>query len=438
MRWISNLQGHLTRSPFILTLALCVPVQQVAANTESVEIEQLKQQIIQLRQQIQDLSTQQKVMYTQSVEQHAQAPVNPAQNQRATTSLQSHLGDTQLRLYGSIRVDAAYDFKGSTRSIANKLGSQPLNQNLPVKNSLNVSAATTRLGVDVARHTDLGQLKAKIEADFMGTNGDNGDGSIRVRHAYVSLGHWLIGQTTSPFASPDTSPSLVDFTGALGTSTQRNVQIQYHYPFTAHQNILLALEGGDVERNNSQGGSRLPAMTMQYSLKTSKLLLQLHTLLHENRAVSAEGHDTEKWAWGVGLGAKYQFNARNTAFANVYHVVGDNRYLRYSKNNDAYDYDQGQLYFSAFNLAELGYIHQWNSVLKSSLSVGRLWFDSDSTYAHNHPEQNKHLMTASANVFWSPVQQLDLGLEYTYGQRTLFSGLDGDLSRLNMLARYRF
>ena len=101
--------------------------------------------------------------------------------------------------------------------------------------------------MDIVKPTSKGDLVGKLEADFMGSGGDNGNGSVRVRHAYISLGNWLIGQTTSPFVNSDTAPSLVDFTGAMGTGTQRNIQIRYQHIVDAKQKLLFALEGGDVE-----------------------------------------------------------------------------------------------------------------------------------------------------------------------------------------------
>ena len=50
------------------------------------------------------------------------------------------------------------------------------------------------VGVDIVKPTSKGDLVGKLEADFMGSGGDNGNGSVRVRHAYISLGNWLIGR----------------------------------------------------------------------------------------------------------------------------------------------------------------------------------------------------------------------------------------------------
>ena len=43
-----------------------------------------------------------------------------------------------------------------------------------------------------------------------------------------------------------------------------------------------------------------------------------------------------------------------------------------------------------------------------------------------------------ANMIWSPVPRLDFGVEAIWGERTLESGVDGELIRLHTMARYTF
>ncbi|RZG92324.1 hypothetical protein EXE08_11390 [Acinetobacter pittii] len=76
--------------------------------------------------------------------------------------------------------------------------------------------------------------------------------------------------------------------------------------------------------------------------------------------------------------------------------------------------------------------------------VGELWASAgsliykDSNFSENNPDQNKRLINASVNLFWTPVEKVDLGVEYTYGKRETFSDLEGKLSRINLLGRYNF
>ena len=51
---------------------------------------------------------------------------------------------------------------------------------------------------------------------------------------------------------------------------------------------------------------------------------------------------------------------------------------------------------------------------------------------------NDKAWSLAANLFWSPVKALDLGVEYRHGERELLNGLAGQLNRLEFAAKYNF
>ena len=449
-----------------------------AASSSDAEINALRQEVNQLKQMVQQLSAQQKSAPVAVV---AAAPVMVAPSSPAaapTTQKPGWFtlpdGQTQVKLYGSVRTDVTYDFKGTnadTTNINNPTNKVPLNSANATEDALNVTAATTRFGLDFSRPSSIGEITGKIEADFMGSNGTNGTGSLRVRHAYVSAGKWLAGQTTSPFVNTDTAPETVDFNGPMGYGSTRTVQVRYTQPINANQKLLLALEGGDVDNITtgnttvsangvtSNGGNRFPAMTARYDFTSAdkKFLGQAHALLHENRISTNDSNDEEKLGWGVGLGAKYKVTDVDTVFANYYHVKGDNRYLLYG--NPAYvasSNTDGSLNISEgeFNSGLVGYSRTWSPKLRSTIAAGGIWYKDDNGYADfasrsatapaTRDGLNKTLYNIIVNSFYSPTKAIDLGVEYTYGQRKIFEQLDatksddGDYSRLNLMAKYSF
>ncbi|MEO3700128.1 DcaP family trimeric outer membrane transporter [Acinetobacter ursingii] len=78
-----------------------------------------------------------------------------------------------------------------------------------------------------------------------------------------------------------------------------------------------------------------------------------------------------------------------------------------------------------------------NITYKYAFSCSNKW-DHLYTYAENNQSYNKTLYNAIANIIYTPVKNVDLGAEYTYGQRETFAGDKGDLSRINFLTRYSF
>lgn len=459
--------------------SLAIPAY-AASNTE---VDALRKEVNELKQLVQQLSTQQKAAPVVMAPPPAPAPmVAAAPAPKAPSNAKPGWftlpdGQTQVKLYGSIRGDATYDFEGNpSPNINNNTNSVPLNSANATKNSLNVSAATTRFGFDFSRPTDLGELTGKIEADFAGgiaadssSRTTNGNGSLRVRHAYFSLGKWLVGQTTSPFVNTDTAPETVDFNGPMGYGSTRTVQVRYTQPIDANQKVLLAVEGGDVDNINSasattvfknsggavvqqtttSGGNRLPALTARYDYTTAdkKGLVQVHGLVHENRISVNDDVDETKLGWGIGVGGKYSLTPADTLFANYYHVKGDNRYLLYG--NSAYVAYQNNataaanatdlsIYESEFNSGLIGYSHKWSPKVRSTLAAGAIWYKDDNSFAERAPTLNKQLYNVIVNSFYTPTKNVDLGVEYTYGQRKTFQDQEGDYSRLNLMAKYSF
>ena len=51
---------------------------------------------------------------------------------------------------------------------------------------------------------------------------------------------------------------------------------------------------------------------------------------------------------------------------------------------------------------------------------------------------NKRLITAHANLIWSPVAFIDWGVEYMYGQRTVVANLKGNEQALVGKFRVKF
>lgn len=451
----------------IATVSLMASTAYAGTNDQQ-EINQLRAEVAELRALVQQQVAAQRVAPPPAPV-TAQTPPPPPAATAKPGWFTLPDGQTQVKLYGSIRADGTYDFKGTsgdTTNINNPTNKVPLNSANATEDALNVSAATTRFGLDFVRPTSLGELTGKIEADFAGSSATNGNGSLRVRHAYMSLGKWLVGQTTSPFVNTETAPETVDFNGPMGYGSTRTVQARYTQPIDANQKVLVALEGGDVDNittgntavtatgTTSSGGNRLPALTARYDFKTAdnKFLGQVHGLLHENRVSSNDSNDEEELGWGIGLGAKYSLTPQDTLFANYYHVKGDSRYLLYgnaayavSKNTDG-SYNVSE---SEFNSGLVGYSRKWSPEWRSTIAAGGIWYNDDNAYADfaratNSTALNKTLYNIIVNSFYSPTKSVDLGVEYTYGQRETFlnktatTDNKGDYSRLNLMARYSF
>jgi hypothetical protein len=75
-----------------------------------------------------------------------------------------------------------------------------------------------------------------------------------------------------------------------------------------------------------------------------------------------------------------------------------------------------------------GYQHWWLPNLRSNLTGGYMYYSIPSGIIgpSQSLNQNKRLITAHANLIWSPVAFIDVGLEYMYGQRMTVANLKGN------------
>ncbi|MFD2707977.1 DcaP family trimeric outer membrane transporter [Acinetobacter gyllenbergii] len=86
----------------------------------------------------------------------------------------------------------------------------------------------------------------------------------------------------------------------------------------------------------------------------------------------------------------------------------------------------------------MGFSKKWTSKLKSTFSIAGINFKDKTPYAINNPIYNESLYNVVANFIYTPVNNINLGMEYTYGQRENFQGEEGTISRVNLLTRYNF
>ncbi|GAB3044284.1 DcaP family trimeric outer membrane transporter [Acinetobacter apis] len=448
----------------VLTSLVVMSGASYAETAEEREVRHLNKEVLLLQDQLTDLLAKQKKI-KEAQPSYVIASQPPATVESAPSIATSKPGwmtlsdgKTSLKLYGSFRIHSTYDFKGGnagTTDIYNPTNKAPLNREHATRGALNVSAATSVVGLEIQRKTDYGLLKGVFEGDFMGSaTRTNGNGAFRIRHAYASLGSWLVGQTTSPFISYETTPSTVDANGPIGSNSNRAVQIRYTRDLAPHHKVLVALEGGNVDgftgekSSNIMRGGRIPALTAKYDYTLPKDAghLQFFGLLHENRVSNNNHDDKETLGWGLGVGTRINLSKKDTLFFDYYHVKGSNKYILYVSPNPAYIVTQdanGNFHIqdSKYDKVLLGYVHEWTPRWKTSLIAGALWYEHDTPYAHtlaSDTRSNKMAYNAIGNIFFTPVKNFNMGMEYTYGQRKTFSNLKGDYSRVNLSLRYNF
>jgi hypothetical protein len=95
--------------------------------------------------------------------------------------------------------------------------------------------------------------------------------------------------------------------------------------------------------------------------------------------------------------------------------------------------------------AKIGYQHWWLPTLRSTIDFSINHTDVPGTLTQaarggstNAAASNKELSLAHANLIWSPVAFVDLGIEGAWGHRVVVSNLKGDAWTLQTSMKFRF
>ena len=439
---MNTTQPTMKRTLMMSMIALSLGGVSVAAQAQTQqqkEIEQLRQEVQALR----NLVEQQKVQTAQTATAIA-AVQRPAPVATASPVLKTAKG-AEFNLYGNVRADASYQAEGGGVDMPyNQINSVPLEGTAGNSDRFRSTLSATRLGLDFKTQAAEQEVKGKIEVDFLGgANLDN----LRIRHAYVNYGNWLMGQTWSNFAVPDYMPETIDALAFVGGAVKRTPQVRYTSKFSPQTNLVVAAE----DPKDKLSTQRFPALTARLNHQfADNFNISARAMGHEKRI-----NNDEEMAWGVGVGAKYDVMPGTTLKADYYHVKGDSSFVSFT-NSGVVKAANGDLLQSEFDSITVGLTQQFNEKLRGTLGYGYMTFDKDQNYIDaliastpateaesNATRANKDLWQAWANVFYSPTKPLSFGLEYVYGERTALEaattgGKIGEDNRINMVAIYNF
>ncbi|MDQ9009668.1 DcaP family trimeric outer membrane transporter [Acinetobacter gerneri] len=425
-----KLSKSLVKQGLALSVTALMMTAANAASSDKAEIQQLREEVAQLKSLIQQQQQVQQRQQVQLQEVQTQAAA-PAPAQAPTLSGLLSKSGASVNIYGFVRADAEYAFKGADGifNAPNKvdLNGVPVNGVVnPNKDRFYATAKTTRLGLDFKTPVQGADVGGKIEVDFAGSN----DG-LRIRHAYLTYNNWLFGQTTSSFLSTDTQPEMIDFGSPLGVGTKRTPMVRYADKINANTAYAVGLEQG-------RSDNRFPSATgkISYKLPDGLGLVNARALLQETRGrlveAGKEYNDKTDLGWGVGLGTNIKLLKDQLILnADYSHVKGDDFYLLFSENAATLNTAKKDYDLNEFDAVTVGLTYKLNPKWRSTLGYGAIFYDDAKA------GQNDKIQQGWLNVLYNPVKPITLGAEYVYGERDadIRTGRD---SRLGVMAKYDF
>jgi hypothetical protein len=323
-----------------------------------------------------------------------------------------------------------------------------------------ISARQSRLGVLMNFPTSNGAVYTKFEFDMFGVGVDEGQTTIRLRHAYGQWGSWLAGQTNTLFMDAGIFPNVIDYWGPAGMVFYRTPQIRWA-PFSGTTSFAVALEkpgndvdsglirqfGEDTEDLNVQGTQRLPDLTAQFRRELGWGHFQVAGIL---RQVSYESLGTpnnepkgSETGWGIDATTGIKLGESNKLLLGVVYGEGIASYMNDGGMDMAPRVTGGTpahptaLAAQSVPLTGISaYLdHTWSP--KFTSSIGYSFTSVDNTNYQDGSAFNKGSY-ASANLLYYPTKNVFVGAEALWGQRKDNDGASGDDTRVQLSFHYSF
>jgi len=410
----------------------------------------LEEQVVHLQQQVQELQNLMQQQKQTSEKISAELPILKEKSVLKTDLKQLVTkGGAEFELYGNVRADASYQFKGPS-TMYNYISAVPLEGTVNEGNNSDKFQSTlnaTRFGFNF-KTPKIGEhsIGGKVEMDFFGGAGRD---TFRIRHAYLTYDQWLVGQTWSNFNAVEYFPETVDASLSVGGSLTRVPQVKYSYPVDKNMSLAFSLEDSKAETVTTSGTQnfttdanaklKFPSAVGRLNYKFENGSALSGRLFLTQKATNHEGND-DFLAWGAALGGKYQV-AENTLLRFDYnHIKGDTKNVLWS--NYAYVFDvNGEMKPNEFDVVTLGLTQKITPKIRSTLGLGYMRANTDNHFAdlvRNDLTQNKELKEGWINMFYNPVKPINLGIEYMYGERKTFTDKKGIDNRVNFTAIYDF
>ncbi len=298
------------------------------------------------------------------------------------------------------------------------------------------------------------ELTSHVEFDFalaaapLGAQRATNPYNPTFRRGFITWGNWLVGQEWTTFQNPNHFPETTDFVGPMdGAIFVRQAIIQYRQPLSPEWSLYVSAENPQTERISTTSAAlgdndtdRVPDLVAKLAYKGK--LGEMHVAgIYRKLSYHNDGMGDDATGWGVSAAGKVPFGPKgrhDIRFSATY-GQGMGRYFTVGFAPDAvYDPALGdRLYvvdnFAGFAALKLG----WTDKLRSTIMAAyqKAWYPGGITL----PDMaNESAYSIAGNLFYSPVKNLDVGVEYRHGQREVVSGLKGQIDRLEMAAKYTF
>lgn len=350
--------------------------------------------------------------------------------------------DTSVSIGGYVKAVGIYS---SVSAGANSAGDEllipatiPVGK-APITDKVKFHARESRLAIGTYTPTPYAPLTTLIEADFFGSNGtETGTNShgLRIRHAWATFGGFSAGQYWSNLYNLSALPESIDFApqqGSLGGVRQTG--FRWTSPF-AGGFWSVAVENPDsylsLPTTTSPDADTQPDLSARIHFRAPLGEYEVAGLARRLKSNTDAGSAN---AYAVAVSGVLPVLANDDLKFQLAYGDGAGRYLGGLGTVLDAAVSNHQLKTIQTFSGYAAYRHRWTPTLRSNLMYSWIHADNPEGTAATLVDR---FWSSHANLIWSPVSNVDFGIEYLHAYRRQQNAQDGALDRVILSAKYSF
>lgn len=355
-----------------------------------------------------------------------------------------------LKISGFVQPALYYDNNNLLSNDVFVTSEIPTTSLTPIKfRRFHMSANQSRLGFAFKFPKAKGDLSAFLEGDFLSSS--RGSHSyFRLRHAYLSFGDWLVGQTWTNFGDVNGSPNTLDLEGPNSMPGSRVAQIRWKHKMGKTFTLILAIEEPKADYTPLPEASAIKAAAPELVVKPQWKFGNfrwVNSVIYKPLIYTDSGYTFKKRlrTWGASTSLTYSFPDPDR-YHGLITKKSLNLFAAAGKGTQGAINDFGGLGYEAFpkdnvTLETLGYIGGYVSF--SFVLKGR-W---TSTYVYSYLQQEKPEFTSdlfkhssyfAGNATYAINKFFSAGGEILYGYKENHDGSSGSAMRFLGIVRLIF
>jgi len=347
----------------------------------------------------------------------------------------------KIKVMGGVRVNGYYDFSGMTSTEGFLPYDIPVGeQQIDDLSSVYIGARQSRFGIEGEANTKVGHIRTYMEVDFASTTSS----FWRLRHAYAEWNYFKIGHTWSTFMDNASLPTTVEFEGPNSSLSKRHGLIRYERKYGEQSIVGVSIEA-PVSDYFNPADSLLEGKNKQGNFDIAGRYKHLQKWGHVQLAgifrridYLNDDHIDELYGWGILLSSVYKLNEKNTFYTQ--YSLGEsiaNYYVGFSNRQlDAvYDPEADNMTRKFIQGGFLTYTHIFSPVWRFSATFGLSYLEDKDFEPAETFKSSRYL---AVNIFYYPIETINIGLEYTAGSRTNKDDQTGQATRISMIAGFSF